>query len=410
MVTQQQKDSIRFSKLNYFEAFFSSLVVGLAETYFIAYSIHLGVSVIQSGLLASLPFLFAGIAPFLFRKIFHRFLNSSWVLIGSGVQCFALAGLALVGVAAQNDIDAELLFYILLFLYSTYWFGYFAVQPAWNRWVSDYINTEESGYFFAKRLRMVQWGTILGLIVGGSLLHLKILQWPTLVVFVALFITAYHLKLISFIFYFKQPISKHNYELSWQKALHFFKTHRSFFRSYSLFNLSLYLSAPFVSGYLLSFRHITYIDYMIVFAAFFFGKMSINYLLESKKIESFKKISPHAFFFGGGLLAAPLPFFWPLCSEVWMMSLLHFVSGVGWGFWEVGLSLSIFKNVNSHEKIEAVALYHLIGLPTQVIGGVLGALLLRYVLRDNYNMMFYISGLLRLLLVFPLRSKKFGQV
>jgi len=97
MDAHQQKNSRHYYKLNYLEAFFTSLVVGLAETYFIAFALNLGVSVIESGLLASIPLLFAGLSPFLFRRLFHRFLNSTWVLIGCAIQCVALASLALLG-------------------------------------------------------------------------------------------------------------------------------------------------------------------------------------------------------------------------------------------------------------------------------------------------------------------------
>ncbi len=396
-------DHSRSYKISLYEAFFTSLTVGLGETYFIAYALHLGVSVLQSGLLASLPLIFAGLSPFFFRQLFQKFKNSNWVMVACGIQCAALAALALMGI-----LSAEILarpFYPLLIIYSVYWFGSFSALPSWNKWVHELIPYKKSDLYFSQRTRISQVGTILGLVVAGISLQFGYFKLSAGFLFILLFIITYHLKFISFYLFYRQPISLSNYDLNWRKARSFLKKQSSFFTVYSLFNFSLYLSAPFVSGYLLSVRHLNYADYMIVMASIFGGKVLATLLLEKMK----KELTPHQMYFWGGLLAAGLPAFWPVCESVFTLALLQFVSGIGWGAWDVGISLSIFKKVNPHEKIEAVTIYNMIGLPTQVLGTVFAAFLLKYYYLNDFAKMFVVAGIIRLILFIPMYSCKLGE-
>ena len=383
-----------------FEAFFTSLVVGLAETYFAAFALFKGVSVIESGLLVSLPMLFAGVTPFLFNRLFHKFYNSTWVQLATLAQVSALAALSVVGLFRPEGI-----FYILLAIYSIYWFGHFSALPSWNKWISELIPLEDSHKYFSERTRIIQVGIICGLVLGGITLHLEIFKIPTALVFIAIFLIAYHLKLLSFYFFNKLPKSQTRYNLNIKKKFQFLKKRKNFFTVYSLFNFSLFLSAPFVSGYLLNIRGLSYISYMYVMGAMFAGKITATYLLQKFRPNT----NPQKLFFIGGLIAAPLPMLLPFCPSTMTLAIVQFCSGVGWAGWEMGLALVIFKNIKSEEKLEAVSLYNSVGLPVQVLGTIAGAILLKYIYLDNYTMMFVVAGTLRFIFVLPLYSKKFGD-
>lgn len=386
------------------EAFFTSLVVGVAETYFIAYALHLGVSVIQSGLLTSLPLLFAGVSPFLLRHVLHRFSNSSWVLIACAIQGLALALLALIGAFSKPE-NAAVSFYALLALFTLYWFGQFAALPSWNKWISEIIPHEKIDKYFSARTRMIQLGGILGLFIGGLNLHLQSLDISTTLLFIMLFLLAYHFKMAAFYFFKKLPKSTTQFNLSWTRAKDFFLRHKGFFIVYLIYNLSLYISSPYVSGYLLSVRGLKYEQFMWVMASFFAGKILTTMILDRLKIT----LTPHKMYFWGALLASPLPAFWPVCRDVYELSLLHFVSGWGWAAWEMGMSLTIFKNIKPDNKVTAVSVYNLVGLPTQVLGTVIGATLLKTYFHNSYGLLFVTAGVARLLLVIPLYFKKFEE-
>lgn len=391
-------------KTSLYEAFFTSLVVGVAETYFIAYALHLGVSVIQSGLLSSLPLLFAGVSPFLLRYVLQRFSNSKWVMMACGIQATALALLALIGAFADPE-HAGVSFYALLILFTLYWFGSFAALPSWNKWISEIIPHERSDKYFSARTRMIQFGGILGLFIGGLNLHLQTLNIPTTLLFILLFLLAYHFKMVAFYFFYKQPKSETHFNLSWTRAKDFFFRHRGFFIVYLIYNMSLYISSPYVGGYLLSIRGLKYEEFMWVMVSFFAGKVLTTMILDRLKIN----FTPHQMYFWGALLASPLPAFWPVCRNVFELSLLHFVSGWGWAAWEVGMSLTIFKNIKPDDKVTAVSVYNLIGLPTQVLGTVIGATLLKTYYQNSYGLLFVTAGVARLILVLPLYFKKFEE-
>ena len=374
--------------------------MGLAETYFAAFALYKGVSVIESGLLVSLPLLFAGITPFLFNRLFHKFYNSTWVQLATLAQVSALAALAVVGLYRPSGV-----FYILLLIYSVYWFGHFSALPSWNKWISELIPLEDSHQYFSERTRIIQVGIIFGLALGGITLHLENLKIPTALVFIFIFVIAYHLKLLSFYFFNKLPQSQTRYTLNIRKKFEFLKKRKNFFKVYSLFNFSLYLSAPYVSGYLLNVRGLSYISYMYVMGAMFVGKITTTYLLQKFRLNS----NPHRLFFIGGLIAAPLPMLLPFCPNWVALAMVRFCSGVGWAGWEMGMALVIFKNIKSDEKLEAVSLYNSVGLPVQVLGTIAGALLLKFVYHNNYTLMFIVAGVLRFIFILPINSKKFGD-
>lgn len=399
-----QKNFSPNEKTSLNEVFFTSLVVGVAETYFIAYALHLGVSVIQSGLLTSLPLLFAGVSPFLLRYVLQRFSNSTWVMIACAIQAAALAMLALIGAFAKPEHGGAS-FYALLVLFTIYWFGSFAALPSWNKWISEIIPHDLSDRYFSARTRMIQVGGILGLFLGGMNLHLQTLNISTTLLFILLFLLAYHFKIAALLFFRKLPKSTTHFNLSWTRAKEFLLRHRGFFIVYLIYNLSLYISSPYVGGYLLSIRGLKYEQFMWVMVAFFAGKVLTTMVLDRLRI----KFTPHQMYFWGALLASPLPALWPVCNSVFQLSLLHFVSGWGWAAWEVGMSLTIFKNIKPEDKVTAVSVYNLIGLPTQVLGTVIGATLLKTFYQNSYDLLFVTAGIARLVLVLPLYFKKFEE-
>ena len=79
---------------SYTEAFLTSLVVGLAESYFAAYSIHHGLSVLQSGLLISLPLIIAAFMQFFLQSKMATANLSYFVQRALVIQATALVGLA----------------------------------------------------------------------------------------------------------------------------------------------------------------------------------------------------------------------------------------------------------------------------------------------------------------------------
>ena len=394
----KNKKVIQFSLL---EAFFTSLVVGLVETYFAAFALFRGVSAIEAGILVSAPLVLAGLLQLLLLKKIKKVSVSRWVPMAALIQLFALLILAFCSLAQPMPF-----FVILLVVYSIYWLGHFATQPAWNRWLFELVTLEQSQHYFSLRTRISQVGIVLGLILGGYVLNLNILNLDIKYLFLGLFIFSSFLKFISYRLFKLHPSTQSEINFDFTHAKNLFAKYKSFIKSYSLFNFSVYLSAPYVVSYLLVTRHLTYEQFMWVMAGLFLGKIGMTFMLARQK----ENISPFKLLFWGGLLAAPLPALWPFCNEVWMLFILHFISGLAWASWEVGFSLSFFKNLHIKEKIEMISIFNLIAITTQIAGTLLAAFILKFLIFENYNLLFIISGFIRLGCILSLRKKTFGII
>lgn len=382
---------------SYIEALLTSLVVGFAESYFAAFSLHLGCTPLQSGLLVSLPLIFAAVLQFAFQTKVKQVGLSYFVKRALFIQSLALLGLGCLSLA-----DTPSPFYYLMFYYSIYWLGHFSIQPAWNRWISDIIPADQGQSYFSLRTRLSQVGIIAGLFGGGAMLHMNVLHIPEQYLFFGLFMACFLLKLSIVQLFKKHP----PYNLPLFLDLHHFKDlfrqNIGFFKRYATFNMSIFISAPFVSAYLLSIRNLSYLNFMLVISCLFAGKVLSTYVLK----HSVRQYDPHQMLIWGGILAAPLPMFWPVCNTVPSMMVLQFLSGVGWAGWEMGLSLYFFSRIKGEKKIEVVSLYNYVGVLTQVVGTVLGALMFSHLLRENFDALFVVSGIVRFLAVLGMRKPR----
>lgn len=391
---------LSITQLSLLEAFFTSLVIGLAETYFPAFSLMKGASPIQAGVLVSVPMIFAGVFQWLLLKKFRHLNLSTWVPLAAGVQLFSLFGLTFL-----STFETAYPVTWLLVLYSVYWGGYYSAIPAWNRWISDLVSFEDSQKYFSARTRFTQVGIVLGLIVGGLLLKLDKLAWPVEYLFGGIFAVCSLLKFVTYKLFRLHTPSTTAIHFEKSKAIVLLKEHKSFFSRYVLFNFSVYFSAPFVASYLLSTRGLSYENFMWVMVGLFAGKILLTLILSNAK----KIVSAQSLLFFGAVASAPLPIFWTYCSNVSMMFGLHFISGLSWACWEVGLSLCFFKSLKPADKIEVISLYYFFSIMTQVLGTLMGAFLLKYVVHQNYETLFLIAGVTRLLFAFGLRNKTFGN-
>lgn len=387
-------------KYSYFEAFLSSFIIGIAESFFAAFAIEKGMSTIQSGLLLSLPPILAVAMNLLVNSHIQKTSVSQKVKRNVLLQMVSMGGL--MAFSASLMTNTSFSFWSLLTLYSLYWYGYFSSLPAWNLWISELLKADRGHGYFTLRTRMIQVGVITGLVCGGA-----ILQWNTPLLthahlFGLIFATAFFALLLKYYSFHKHQNSTSVVAFSLKNMKKIFFQNKKFFSTYGLFNGSLFLSTPYVTGYLLTIRHTSYFQFMLITASLFAGKIMTTYLLNLKKNPP----SPMRLMAVGGMLGAPLPFLWPFCENVESMYALNFTSGMSWALWEIGLSLIFFKNIPAQSKIETITLYNTVGIATQMVGTAIGALLIRYVFKYDYTTVFIFAGIIRFLCVLPFQKNK----
>jgi len=384
----------------------NSFVVGLAENFFTAFALQQGASSLQTGLLISLPLIFAALGQYmtLSQNQISRFTHpnqsvSSLVGRSTMVQATALVALSLWS-WSEFKPDNTSSFMTLLVLFGIYWYGHFVIQPAWNRWISEFVPTLVSQRFFSARTWLNQVGIISGLLVGGFGLHLNYFEIPISALFAGLFLFGFFCKLGVYFFFSQHQRSASPVQLSVARLKAAYFHHQKFFNSYIVFHFAVYLSAPFVAGYLLNEKGLRYLEFTSVMIALFVGKIVTSIWLRSLKSQ----YDPVKLMFIGGAIAAPLPIFWPVNDTVHFMVVVHFISGMAWAAWEVGLSLCFFKNISPDQKTETVSVYNYLGIFTQVVGTLTGALLVALFFKNNFEWIFYVAGVARFLAVLPLRK------
>ena len=382
---------------SYIEALLTSLVVGFAESYFAAFSLHLGCTPMQSGLLVSLPLIFAAVMQFALQTKVKKVGLSYFVKRALFMQSLALLGLGCLSIAGTEDP-----FYYLMFYFSIYWLGHFSIQPAWNRWITDIIPADQGQSYFSLRTRLSQIGIIAGVFGGGFMLHMKVLDIPEEYLFCSVFIACFALKLFIVQLFKKHPPYNLPLFLDVNHFKNLFAQNLGFFKRYAAFNGSIFISAPFVSAYLLSSRNVGYLNFMWIISCLLAGKVLMTYVIK----HSGKQYDPHQMLIWGGMLAAPLPLFWPVCQSVPSMMLLQFLSGIGWAGWEMGLSLYFFSRIKGEKKIEVVSLYNYVGVLTQVVGTVLGAVMFSSLLGQSFDKLFVVSGIVRFIAVLGMRKPR----
>jgi hypothetical protein len=393
-MTQHQKKSLRFS---YYEAFVTSFTVGLSENYFAAYAVESGQSTLGTGLLISIPLVFAACIQFF---VFHKFKSLSVSTVVKNavlIQCIPLIILSILAL-----LNVHLSFSSLLGIYSVYWTGQFMIQPAWNRWIAELIPPGQAQSYFSLRTRLSQIGIVAGIIIGGLTLHMQLVNISPQRLYFYLFIFGFICKIVSYFLFLEHTEVHIPIRASTEKIFSYFKKHLPFFKSYGLYNFSIFLSSPFVIGYLLNEQKLDYFSFMIVMSTLFIGKIMMSSWLHRKTTD----IDPTKLMSYGALCIAPLPLLWPICTQTYQMALLHLISGISWASWEVGLSLCFFKNISAEQKTEVISLYNYVGTFSQILGTCAGALIVYYIFKSNYNLIFILAGIIRLICALPLQKNK----
>lgn len=387
--------------LSLVEGFLYALMVGAGESYLPAYVLSIGMSEVFAGLLVTLPMV-SGAFIQLFTPHFIKQFKSHkhWIVVMVFIQ--ALTFLPLIHFTMTESPQFWTLFVVL----TIYWASGFAAGPVWNYWMGRLIPLQAGQKFFAFRTRLVQYGTIIGLFIGGLSLHHRIELLPFASVFTGLFLIAFLARLISSLL-----LSQHYFEKEWQptrnlsftKSVKVFINHpdkRKLFIVLIPFQCAVFVSAPFVNPYMLAQLKMDYTHYMFAIAALFFGKIVSLQVIEKMKSQ----ISSFGIFKLGLILIAPMPVCWSFSHEYSYIVILQLLSGVFWSLVEYGLSLIFFKDLTEEEKIPVITMYNFLNSIAIIVGTFIGSrVLIKYgEVLSSYQMLFVFGGCLRLFALTPL--------
>ncbi|MEZ0391568.1 MAG: MFS transporter [Pseudobdellovibrionaceae bacterium] len=376
------------------DVFFFSLMVGAGESYLPAYALSVGMSEWLTGLFATVPLMSGALIQMISPwALYHVGSVKKWV-VGTGyLQALTFVPLFYFSLFPTNH------FLWLFLIAAIYWGASFASAPMWNYWMNQLVPKDEAENFFALRHKIGQVGVLIGLVGGGLALHLKLQVGPFTSVFSTLFLIAFVCRLSSSYFLSLKREWKstpdHRPDVSEIFALWKKPSYRRFFGFLFLFNVMVYISAPFVTPYFLEKLHLDYNGYMLSIASLLVAKI----LVMPFAGKLMKKYGVKRVFYWGALGIAPIPALWPLSQDLYFVMTLQAISGAFWGLFEVALTVTFFNQIKPKQKILILTVYNFFNAGAVILGSLAAGQVLKFFNASffSYAVIFVSGAVLRCL-------------
>lgn len=395
-----RKGSIRRSlKYSLWDGLFSSMMMGVSESYLIPYGIALGATPAQVALLASVPPLVASVLQG-FSAGVTQSVGSRTKLINFMVFLHALAWLPilLVPYLFERQMHTEAAAWPLLGALTLFAaVGAFSI-PAWQSLLSDYIPLRSRGRYFGWRNRL-QGLVMVAASVGAGLL-LQYFGKDRLVGFTILFVFAMVSRFFAWgcLTQMVEPFRKSTHDEYFSFLSFLRRMPRSNYGRFVLFVSSMSfaanLSAPLLSVFILRELHFGYAAYMTVVTT---AALS-GFLWQGVW-------GTYGDYFGNwrvirvaGWGVAVIPLLWLVSRDLRFLVFVQLFGGCVWGGFSLLALNFMMESVSPQKKIRCLSYYNITNSVAVLAGASLGGWL---VLRlpplqgHSYLMLFLISCLAR---------------
>ncbi|WP_447978848.1 MFS transporter [Candidatus Nitrospira bockiana] len=390
----------------------SAVMQGGGESYLSAFALLLHATPFQIGLLSALPPIIGTWSQLLSVKVLDRI--------------HARKPLIVVGAAAQAVAWAPLFFLPLLFPSFGPWLllatamiyfsmGHLTV-PAWNSLISELVNADGRGMYFARRAKVIALSSFAALGLSALLLHTSETWTHPAMGFGLIFLAAAIARGVSARYLARLPESSPPPVREHERGVvEFLKSRRSaMFRRFLLFSgsfhLAVMIAGPFFVVYLLKDLHLTYLQYGLWLAAPIVGQL-ISLQEWGRIADSFGNTKVLAV---TGLLIPILPALYLFSSHWLALVAINFVSGMIWPGFSLSLGNYVFDVVQPADRPRGIAVYHAVNAGGAAVGATLGGWLATVApsellffgrtvaLVSNLPVVFLASGVLRLLVTLTL--------
>lgn len=378
-------------------------MVGIGETYVVAFVLAIGLGEVTAGLVGSVPLLAGGLMQMLSPKAI-RLLGSHkrWV-----VTCAAIQAVSFVPFIIGAFVGSFSAVGILLTA-SIYWAAGLATGPAWNTWIGTVVPSNVRPKFFAVRTRASQAAVFLGFLIGGLALHFAAANDHVLLAFAGLFGMAAICRLVSTVFLALQseptPLPHDMCDVPLREIL-------SRLRSTDGGRLLVYLAAvqaavqmagPFFTPFMLEELSFNYGTFTLL--------ISVAFLAKIVALPAWGRYAQRAgawkLLWIGGIGIAPLSAGWLVSQSMAWLLVLQVIGGVTWAAYELAFFLLFFESIPARERTSMLTFYNLINTAAWVGGTLIGAAIL-YAVGTGYSsylLLFGLSSVCRFLALAVLRG------
>jgi MFS family permease len=381
------------------DATYTNLNIGMAESYFCAFMLALGISEVIAGMGTVIPqFLGVVFQLFSIRSFFRKYSLKNRILLFLTIQALAMIPLIAIG---QLKINSPVLVIGVLGLY---WASLLSLNPPWNRLMGHTIPLRFRLKFFSVRNQFGQAAVFLGLLTSGLLLYWSNENDRELPTYVGIFCAGFLLKCFS---WYEVKFNHNNYELPPGtepriRLRDFIKRLRhseqgKLITFLFFFYVTVHFSAPYFNPYMLKQLQFNYLEYMAITAIAYFGRVFMFKILQ-KKAKS-RHINKLLIFSTCGI--ATSPFWWSISQNYTWLMVVEFLSGCYWAGFELSTILLYYQKVEDQERTSVITYISFFNITGMVLGSLLGALFMKYLPAgfDQYLILFAASTFLRFLVI-----------
>jgi hypothetical protein len=320
--------------LTYWDGAFTALMIGFSESFAIVWGVKMGLSLVQIGVLSTLPILIGAFAQWIIPPLISNKNLKVGIQLAHLVQ---ITGLGLLLSLKGND---EIYFQLLIAL-TFYWVGGMVTGPLWLDWISGWLPHGKFSRFLGKRNSFVAAITLFSflsaaVLVGGFEREFN----PDR--FFIIFAGGFTARVVSWIviwFHSSPPLRKNpTLAIGIQKL-----SERSRKPVYAiicftvLFKFVVNIASPFFLPYMFEELKFDLATYVLITAIPFLGRT----LYVAKWGEAARQIKP----FVGLQIAcfgiAANAFFWSLAARPAFLGFVEFLSGVMWGGFDLFVVLIV---------------------------------------------------------------------
>lgn len=393
------------------DATYTNLNIGMAESYFAAFMLALGISEVVAGLGTVIP-QFIGVIFQLFsiRSFFTRYSLKKRLLLFLSLQTLSLIPLIIAGIYRINSP------WLIIGMLGLYWACLLSLNPPWNRLMGHTIPVPFRLRFFSIRSQFAQFSVFLGLIGSGIVLYWARDRGLELPVFVGIFSLGLLLKCMSI---YEVKFNHNDYDLAPGSE------HRVRLRDFLmrlrgtdqgklitflfLFFVSVHFSAPYFAPFMLGHLKFNYLEFMGITSLSYFGRVFMFRLLQKRAKP--KHVEKLLMFATIGISTSPL--LWAISQNYWWISIVEFFSGCYWAGFELSTILLYYQKIDDRERTSAITYIALLNTTGMFLGSMLGALFMKILPGDvnKFLALFVVSTFLRLsLVVFAPQVNFRGQI
>ncbi len=379
------------------DGIFTNANVGMAESYFIAFMLALGLSEVSAGLSIILAQFIGTLSQILLLRPSLSIPSlRKRLLIYLPLQALAFVPLIIMGI--ERSATPMLMMIFLGF----YWFNLLSLNPPWWRLMGHTIPRSYRLRFFSYRNLLTQFAVFIGLGLSGVVLYLAKPEGHELAAFMGIFFIGFLFKVFSWfeIKYrhrdFVVPDGEENY-LSFREFLKGLKNTEQgkLITFLFFFYVTVHSSASYFNPYMLGPLGFNYIQFMVVVGVSYFGRVIGSRVMQ-------KKARPHQMnqiLFIVTLCIALNPLLWAVSRNYSWILFIEFWSGLNWAGLELATSLLFYQRIKDRDRTSIMTYISFIQVGGMALGCSIGALFLHFLptVPDKFLALFLFSSCFRLL-------------